>query len=120
MPSTEIAWPSEADLRIAEHQEFVLLCRILVGLRRLSGSDGPPARSGVAMSRTTQTLVEVLLSVEARIAVLRTQLTDGTATPHQQREFADQVEEMVDLLRTHADDIDAGIVAAPRHLLHTE
>ncbi|ADJ48829.1 hypothetical protein AMES_7004 [Amycolatopsis mediterranei S699] len=72
------------------------------------------------MTRATQKLVEVLLTVEARIAVLRTQLTDGTATPGQQREFADKVEEVVDLLRTRADDIDAGIVAAPSHLLRTE
>jgi len=72
------------------------------------------------MTRATRKLVDVLLAVEARVAVLRTQLGDGTATPGAQRDFADQVEEAVDLLRSHADDIDAGIVAAPRHFLHTE
>lgn len=72
------------------------------------------------MTRATTKLVESLLTVEARIAVLRAQLADGTATPREQHEFADQVEEVVDLLRTHADDINAGIVAAPRRPLHTE
>ena len=72
------------------------------------------------MTRATRKLVDVLLAVEARVAVLRTQLGDGTATPAAQRDFGDQVEEAVDLLRSHADDIDAGIVEAPHHLLHTE
>ncbi len=72
------------------------------------------------MTRATTKLVEALLAVEARSAVLRTQLADGTATPREQHDFADQVEEVVDLLRTHADDVDAGIVAAPRHPLHAE
>lgn len=120
MPSTEIPWPSEADLRIAEHHEFVLLCRILTGLRRLSGSDEPRARSGVSMTRATHRLVEVLSAVEARIAVLRIQLTDGTAAPDQQRGLADLAEEAVDLLRNHADDIEAGVIAAPHRLLRTE
>lgn len=119
MSSTEIRWPSEADLQLAEHDEFVLLSRILVGLHRLSRSDRP-APSGVVMTRATTKLLEGLLAVEARIAVLRTQLADGTATPREQHELADQVEEVVDLLRTHADDIDAGIVAVAHLPLHTE
>lgn len=114
MPSTKIAWPSEADLWSVEYAEFILLSRVLAGLRRLSGSDEAPARSGVAMIRATRTLVDVLLAVEARAAVLRTQLADGTATPAEQRDFADQAEEVADLIRTYADDIDAGIVAEPR------
>jgi hypothetical protein len=117
--STATHWPSAADLRLAEHDEFVLLSRILVGLRRLSGSNRS-ASSGVVMTRATTTLIEALLTVEARIVVLRTQLADGTATPRVQHDFADQAEEVIDLLRTHADDSEAGIVAAPRHPLHAE
>lgn len=120
VPSTEITWPSEADLRVAEHDEFALLCRVLAGLRRLSDSDETPAPSGVAMTRATQNLVDVLLAVDARIRVLTTQLTDGTAAPDEQRGFADQFEEVADLLRSHADDIDAEIVAAPDHPAPTE
>ncbi|MEU8637680.1 hypothetical protein AB0C38_36340 [Amycolatopsis sp. NPDC048633] len=120
MPSKKITWPSEGDLKIAESPEVIHLCRVLIGLRRLSRSGEPPSLSGVSMTRATHKLVDVLLTVEARVAVLRTQLTDGTATPAAQRDFADQVEEAVDLIRSHADDTDAGIVAASRHLLHTE
>jgi hypothetical protein len=120
MPSNEIAWPSERDLEIAESPEVIHLCRVIIGLRRLRSSKEPPSPSGVSMTRATRKLVDALLAVEARVAVLRTQLADGTATPTAQRDLADQVEEAVDLIRSHADDIDAGIVAAPRHLLHTE
>jgi hypothetical protein len=118
VPSSEIRWPSETDLCSVEYSELILLSRVLAGLRRLSDSDEP--QSGVAMTRATRTLVDVLMAVEARAAVLRAQLADSTATPAEQREFADQAEEMADLLRTYADDIDAGIVAAPRPLPHTE
>ncbi len=72
------------------------------------------------MSRATQQLVDAFLAVDARIGVLRTQLADGTATPDEQHDLADQFEEIVDLLRSHADDIDAGIVASPCHPLSTE
>ncbi len=72
------------------------------------------------MIRATRTLIDVVLAVEARAAVLRAQLADGTATPTEQRDFADQAEEVADLLRTYADDIDAGIVAEPRHLPRKE
>ena len=113
VPPDEIAWPSEADLRIAEHPAFVLLCRVLTGLRRLSFSDSP-APSGVAMPRETHHLVDLLRAAQSRIGVLAVRLADATATPGEQREFADQAEELADLLRSHADDIDAGIVAAPR------
>lgn len=119
MPPDEIAWPSETDLRIAEHPAFVLLCRVLTGLRRLSFSDSS-APSGVAMPRDTRTLVDLLRATQSRIGVLTVRLADATATPGEQREFADQAEELADLLRSHADDIDAGIVAAPRHFARTE
>ena len=72
------------------------------------------------MTRATQNLVDVLLAVDARIRVLTTQLTDGTAAPDEQRGFADQFEEVADLLRSRADDIDAEIVAAPDHPAPTE
>jgi hypothetical protein len=119
VPPDEVAWPSETDLRIAEHPTFVLLCRVLVGLRRLSFPDRH-APSGVAMPRDTHNLVDLLRAAQSRIGVLATRLADGTATPAEQREFADRAEELADLLRSHADDIDAGIVAAPRPFLHTE
>ncbi|WP_240522027.1 hypothetical protein [Amycolatopsis vastitatis] len=115
----EAAWPSETDLRIAEHPTFVLLCRVLAGLRRLSFSDRP-APPGVAMPRDTHHLVDLLRAAQSRIGVLAVRLADTTASPAEQREFADQAEELADLLRSHADDIDAGIVAAPRHFPRTE
>ena len=72
------------------------------------------------MARDTQKLVDLLLAVQARIGVLTPRLKDGTATPGDQRELAEQAEELIDLLRSHADDVDAGIVASPRPHLHTE
>ena len=66
------------------------------------------------MPRDTRKLVEVLLAVQGRIGVFTTQLEDGTATPDEQRNFAGQIEELVDLLCSHADDVDAGIVPARR------
>lgn len=118
MPQPEAAWPSATDLRLAEHPEFVLLCRVLGGLRRLSIPDGP-VPTGAAMPRATHHLVDLLRATQTRIAVLTTRLADGTAGPDEQRAFADQAEDLADLLRSHADDVDAGIVAAPRHLFDT-
>ncbi|EOD68647.1 hypothetical protein [Amycolatopsis vancoresmycina] len=118
MPPSAPAWPSEPDLRLAEHPEFVLLCRVLGGLRRLSFPDRP-APSGAAMPRATHHLVDLLRATQVRIGVLTTRLADGTAGPDEQRAFADQAEDLADLLRSHADDVDAGILAPPRHLFHT-
>lgn len=119
MSPKQIDWPSATDLCLAEHPTFVLLCRVLVGLRRLSFPDRP-ASSGVAMPRDTRNLVDLLRATQVRIGVLSTRLADGTATPDEQRAFADHAEELVDLLRSHADDVDAGILTAPRQLLRTD
>ena len=72
------------------------------------------------MPRDTHNLVDLLRAAQCRIGVLTVRLADATASPVEQREFADRAEELADLLRSHADDIDAGIVAAPRHFLSTE
>lgn len=120
MPSNQISWPSDADLWAAEYSELVLLCRVLDGLRRLSGSDEPPALSGVVMPIATQKLVDILAVIDARIVILVTQLKDGMATGNEQRDLADQFEELIDLLRSHADDVDAGIVTATCHPFRTQ
>lgn len=98
MPPNDLTWPSEQDLRTAGHPEFVLLSRVLVGLRRLSSSDHRSGSSQPAISRETHELVAVLLATQARIRMLTTQLTDGTATTDSQRRLADQLEELVTLL----------------------
>jgi len=110
--STEIIWPDEIDLRIAEHPDYVHLSRVLVGLHRLSGPDHSVA--GADMLRETQRLVDVLEAAQWRIFLLVTRLRDGTATANDQREGADLLDELVDLLRSHADDTDAGLIPAPR------
>ncbi|MEV6825346.1 hypothetical protein [Amycolatopsis sp. NPDC051102] len=71
------------------------------------------------MPRATHHLVDLLRATQTRIGVLTARLADGTAGPDEQRAFADQAEELADLLRSHADDVDAGIVAAPPDLFHT-
>lgn len=114
MPSTGIAWPSEIDLRVAEHPYYVHLCRVLAGLRRVSTSDSHPIVPGADMTRDTQKLVDVLETVRWRTGVLAIQLRDGTATTDHQREVADEVDELLDLLRSHAADVDAGFFPAPR------
>jgi hypothetical protein len=121
VPSTEIAWPSEADQRLAEHPDYVRLCRVLVGLRRLSVSDRPAVTPGVVdMPRDTHKLVDLLEAAQTRIGLLAARLQDGTATTEEQRRLADEIDDLLDLLRSHATDVDAGIVAAPRYLRDLE
>jgi hypothetical protein len=72
------------------------------------------------MSRETSMLVDALRTTQARISLLACKLLDGTATTEEQRQVVDKLEELMDLLQSHAADIDAGIVPASRHLLLTE
>ena len=120
MPQKEKVWPSEVDLRRAEDAEYVVLSRVLAALRRLSSSELPSRSTGVSMSRETVKLVDALCATQVLISLLGVQLRDGTATPDEQRCVADKVEELLDLLRSHAADVDAGIVSAPHHLLLAE
>lgn len=115
MAPTEITWPAEIDLRIAEHPDYVHLSRVLVGLRRLSGSNRPAA-AGADMPLVTQQLVDGLEAAQWRIFLLVAQLRDGTATADEQHKAAATFDELLDLLRSHADDTDAGIIPAPRDL----
>ena len=69
------------------------------------------------MSRETARLVDTLLATQVRISLLVHQLRDGTTTTDEQRQFADKLEELADLLQSHAADVDAGIVLAPYDLL---
>ncbi|WP_103355752.1 hypothetical protein [Amycolatopsis sp. CA-128772] len=71
------------------------------------------------MPRATHDLVDLLRATQTRLVVLTTRLADATASPDEQRAFADHAEDLADLLRSHADDVDAGIVAAPRPLFTT-
>ncbi|MGW5715144.1 hypothetical protein ACWEVP_03175 [Amycolatopsis sp. NPDC003865] len=114
MASTEITWPTETDQLVAEHPDYIRLCRVLVGLRRLSEPDCPAVTPGAVMTRETQQLVDALEAAQWRIFLLVAQLRDGTATPYEQRRLADVADELVDLLRSHADDVDAGIIPASR------
>ena len=116
MASTTITWPSETDLSIAEHPDYVHLCRVLVGLRRLSNGDRPAARPGADMTRDTQNLVDVLEATQLRISLLVVQLRDGTATPDEHHKLADEIGELPDLLRSHGDDMAAGIIPAARDM----
>jgi proteasome lid subunit RPN8/RPN11 len=113
-PEPGAAWPSEADRRLTEHPDYVHLCRVLAGMRRLSTTDRPTVTPGAAMSRETTRLVHVLGATQVRLGVLAVRLHDGTATTDEQREVADELDDVLDLLRSHAADVDAGIVAAPR------
>ncbi|MGW4525003.1 hypothetical protein [Amycolatopsis sp. NPDC004378] len=45
-----------------------------------------------------------------RLYPLITQLRDGTATAEEQNEIADELSELLELLRSHADDTEAGVV----------
>jgi hypothetical protein len=114
--STAITWPSETDLSFAEHPDYVHLSRVLVGLRRLSDRDSPAVTSGARMTRDTQKLVDVLEATQLRISLLVIQLRDGTATPDEHHTLADEVGELTDLLRSHGDDIAAGIIPAARNM----
>jgi hypothetical protein len=113
--TTEITWPTETDQLFAENPDYIHLCRVLVGLRRLSEPDHLVVTPGAHMTRDTQKLVDVLEAAQWRIFLLVTQLRDGTATPHEQHRVADAADELVDLLRSHADDVDAGIIPASRN-----
>ncbi|WP_410643254.1 hypothetical protein [Amycolatopsis sp. lyj-346] len=108
-------WPDENDLRFAEHPEYVRLCRVLLGLRRLRHADSPAATSGATLTRDTQRLVDVLEAAQGRLFLLVAQLRDNTATAAEQHKAADELDELLDLLRSHADDTDAGIIPAPRN-----
>lgn len=116
MPSTTIAWPSETDLSVAEHPDYAHLCRVLAGLRRLSDKDRPTVTPGARMTRDTQKLVDALEATQLRISLLVIQLRDGTATPDEHRNLADAVGELPDLLRSHGDDVAAGIIPAARDM----
>lgn len=72
------------------------------------------------MTRDTKKLVEVLEAAQRRISVLIPQLRDGTATTREQYQVAQVVDELLDLLRSHAADVDAGIVAGSHPLDHLE
>ncbi|WIV58002.1 hypothetical protein [Amycolatopsis nalaikhensis] len=72
------------------------------------------------MSRETTRLVDTLLATQVRISLLVHQLQDGTATTDDQRHFADGLEELLDILQSHAADVDAGIVLTPHDLLIAE
>ncbi|WP_326950896.1 hypothetical protein OG439_20120 [Amycolatopsis sp. NBC_01307] len=112
--------PSEVDLRHAEEAEFVLLCRVLAGLRRLSTSETPQLSTGVSMFRDTAKLIDAIQATQTRTGLLALQLRDGTATADEQRQVADKVEELLDLLQSHAADTDSGIAPTPRRLHLTE
>ncbi|SEF38385.1 hypothetical protein SAMN05421837_12116 [Amycolatopsis pretoriensis] len=62
------------------------------------------------MTRSTQQLVDLLEATHWRIFLLTTQLRDGTATAGEQNEVADELTELVELLRSHADDTESGVV----------
>jgi hypothetical protein len=113
-------WPSEADLLLAEDAEYVLLCRVLVGLRRLSYSESPPRSPGVPMSRDTTKLVDALRTTQVRISLLVRQLQDGTATTDEQHQVADKLGELLDFLQSHTADVDADIALTPHDLLFAE
>ncbi|MEU0533437.1 hypothetical protein [Amycolatopsis tolypomycina] len=72
------------------------------------------------MSRETTRLVDTLLATQVRISLLVHQLQDGTATTDDQRHFAGGLEELLDILQSHAADVDAGIVPTPHDYLLAE
>ncbi|MGW4526937.1 hypothetical protein [Amycolatopsis sp. NPDC004378] len=106
MTPTEVRWPSAADLLLAEDAEYVLLCRVLNGLRRLPTSEPPPRSTGVRMSRETTQLVEALRT--------------GTATTDDQRQVADKLEELLDFLRVRSAAGDTGSAPTPPHPVLTD
>jgi hypothetical protein len=116
----ENEWPSDAYLRCAEEAEYVRLCRVLKGLRRMSSSDAPQPSTGVPLLRDTTKLLDAIEATQWRIGLLAIQLQDGTATPDEEHRVADKVEELLDLLQSHAADVNAGVIPAPRHHLLTE
>ncbi|MDX3192090.1 hypothetical protein PV458_27080 [Streptomyces sp. MN03-5084-2B] len=120
MAANDVQWPSEDDLLLAEDAGYVLLCRVLLGLRRPSFSESPSRSTGAPMSRETTRLVDTLLATQVRISLLVHQLQDGTATTDDQRHFADGLEELLDILQSHAADVDAGIVPTPHDFLLAE
>jgi hypothetical protein len=72
------------------------------------------------MFRDTAKLVDAIRATQTRTGLLAVQLRDGTATADEQRQVADKVEELLDLLQSHAADTESGIAPAPRHLHLTE
>ena len=72
------------------------------------------------MSRETTRLVDALRTAQVRISVLVRALQDGTATTDEQRQVADKLDELLDILQSHAADVDAGIVLLQHDLLLTE
>ncbi len=72
------------------------------------------------MSRDTTKLVDALRTTPVRISLLVRQLQDGTATTDEQLHVADKLEELADLLQSHAADVNAGIVLTPHDLLLAE
>ncbi len=72
------------------------------------------------MSRETSKLVDALRTTQARIGPLACRLQDGTAPADEQHQVADQLEEPMDLLRSHAADVAAGIVTTSSHLVLTD
>jgi hypothetical protein len=72
------------------------------------------------MSRETTRLVDTLRTTQIRISLLVRQLQDGTATTDEQRQVASKLDELSDVLQSHAADVDAGIVPTPHDLLLVE
>ncbi len=72
------------------------------------------------MFRDTTKLVDAIRAAQTWLSLLAIQLQDGTATADEQRQAADRIEELMDLLQSHAADVDADIVPAARNLLRTE
>ena len=72
------------------------------------------------MSRETTRLVDTLRTTQVRISVLVRGLQDGTATTGEQRLIADKLEELLEILQSHAADVDAGIVVLQHNFLLTE
>jgi hypothetical protein len=113
-------WPSEVDLERAEEAEFLLLCRVLVGLRRLPPSGSPPRPAGAMMSSETSKLVDALRATQTRVGLLVRTLQDGTSAMDEQLQVADRLEELLDLLQSHVAVVNAGIAPTSRHFLLTE
>ncbi|WP_410644599.1 hypothetical protein [Amycolatopsis sp. lyj-346] len=68
------------------------------------------------MTRDTQRLVDVLEATQWQLFLFVAQIRDNTATPDEHHKLADAIDELPDLLRSHGDDITAGIIPAPHDL----
>ncbi|UOX88385.1 hypothetical protein MUY14_43020 [Amycolatopsis sp. FBCC-B4732] len=116
----ENGWPSDVYLQCAEHVEYVRLCRVLNGLRRLSFSDTISPSTGTSVPRDTAKLIDAIKATQWRIGLLAVQLQDGTATSDEEHRVSGQVEELLDLLQSHATDVKTGVIPTPRQFLFTE